>query len=82
MANVYLFGGKAGDFDFSDGPGASRYFILTTVTMSNCQASDRLHALTCDCSSISAFMMINAEGGLRFPNSYRWGSTCWSGWTG
>jgi hypothetical protein len=45
MSTVYLFGDEAGNFDFSDGPGASRYFILATVTMSNCQAGDRLQAL-------------------------------------
>jgi Protein of unknown function (DUF3800) len=45
MSTVYLFGDEAGNFDFSGGPGASRYFILTTVTMSNCQAGDRLQAL-------------------------------------
>ena len=45
MSTVYLFGDEAGNFDFSDGPGATRYFILTTVTMGNCQAGDRLQAL-------------------------------------
>jgi hypothetical protein len=45
MSTVYLFGDEAGNFDFSDGPGASQYFILATVTMSNCQAGDRLQAL-------------------------------------
>lgn len=45
MSTVYLFGDEAGNFDFSPGPGASRYFILTTVTMSSCQAGDRLQAL-------------------------------------
>jgi len=45
VSTVYLFGDEAGNFDFSDGPGASRYFILATVTMSNCQAGDRLQAL-------------------------------------
>jgi hypothetical protein len=37
MSTVYLFGDEAGNFDFSDGLGASRYFILATVTMSSCQ---------------------------------------------
>jgi hypothetical protein len=32
MSTVYLFGDEAGNFDFSGGPGASRYFILATVT--------------------------------------------------
>lgn len=45
MATVYLFGDEAGNFDFSDGPGATRYFILATVTMNDCQAGDRLQAL-------------------------------------
>jgi len=45
MSTVYLFGDEAGNFDFSGGPGASRYFILTTVTTGNCQAGDRLQAL-------------------------------------
>jgi hypothetical protein len=33
MSTVYLFGDEAGNFDFSDGRGATRYFILATVTM-------------------------------------------------
>lgn len=45
MATVYLFGDEAGNFDFSDGPGASRYFVLATVTMPDWQAGDRLQAL-------------------------------------
>jgi len=45
VSTVYLFGDEAGNFDFSDGPGASRYFIFTTITMSNCQTGDRLQAL-------------------------------------
>lgn len=45
MSTVYLFGDEAGNFDFSNRPGASRYFILATVTMGNCQAGDRLQAL-------------------------------------
>jgi hypothetical protein len=45
MATVYLFGDEAGNFDFSGGTGASRYFILATVTMGDCQAGDRLQAL-------------------------------------
>jgi hypothetical protein len=42
---VYLFGDEAGNFDFSAAPGASRYFILTTVTMGDWQAGDRIQAL-------------------------------------
>ncbi len=45
MATVYLFGDEAGNFDFSEGPGATRHFILVTVTMNNCQAGDRIQAL-------------------------------------
>jgi hypothetical protein len=45
VATVYLFGDEAGNFDFSDGSGASRYFVLATVTMHDWQAGDRLQAL-------------------------------------
>ena len=45
MATVYLFGDEAGNFDFSEGPGASRYFMLLTVAMHDWQAGDRLQAL-------------------------------------
>lgn len=45
MATVYLFGDEAGNFDFSDGSGASRHFVLATVTMHDWQAGDRLQAL-------------------------------------
>lgn len=36
MSHVYVFGDEAGNFDFSRGPGASRFFLLTTVTMLDC----------------------------------------------
>jgi hypothetical protein len=45
VATVYLFGDEAGNFDFSEGPGASRYFMLSTVAMHDWQAGDRLQAL-------------------------------------
>ncbi|MHB1538555.1 MAG: hypothetical protein ACYCUM_08205 [Solirubrobacteraceae bacterium] len=45
MATIHLFGDEAGNFDFSSHPGASRYFILATVTMSDWQAGDRVQAL-------------------------------------
>jgi hypothetical protein len=45
MGTVYLFGNEAGNFDFSGGPGASRYFILATVVMADWQAGDRVQAL-------------------------------------
>lgn len=45
MATVYLFGDEAGNFDFSEHGGASRYFILTTVAMGDWQAGDRIQAL-------------------------------------
>jgi hypothetical protein len=45
VATVYLFGDEAGNFDFSEHPGASRYFILVTVTMGDCVAGDRIQAL-------------------------------------
>lgn len=33
MARVHVFADEAGDFNLSDGRGASRYFILPTVTV-------------------------------------------------
>lgn len=42
MADRYVFSDEAGNFDFSRKPGASRYFILGTVTADNCQVGDRL----------------------------------------
>ncbi len=33
MADVYVFADEAGNFDFSTGASASRYFILATVTL-------------------------------------------------
>ncbi len=45
MTTVYLFGDEAGNFDFSERPGASRYFMLATVKMHDWQAGNRLQAL-------------------------------------
>lgn len=33
MARIHVFADESGDFNFSADPGASRYFILTTVTV-------------------------------------------------
>jgi hypothetical protein len=45
MARVHVFVDEAGNFDFSSNPGASRFFILTSVTMDNFGAGDSLLAL-------------------------------------
>src|SRR5664279_2575419 len=42
MADRYVFADEAGNFDFSFKSGASRYFILTTVTMGDCRTGDAL----------------------------------------
>jgi len=42
MADRYVFADEAGNFDFSLKVGASRYFILTTVTMDDCRVGDAL----------------------------------------
>ncbi|HXS32966.1 MAG TPA: hypothetical protein VN758_04225 [Solirubrobacterales bacterium] len=42
MADRYLFSDEAGDFEFSRKSGASRYFILGTVTADDCEVGDRL----------------------------------------
>ncbi len=45
MARVHVFADEAGDFNFSDGRGASRYFILTTVTVEDWSVGDALLGL-------------------------------------
>jgi len=45
MSRVHVFADEAGNFDFSRNVGASRYFILTTVTMDTCEVGDALTAL-------------------------------------
>ena len=42
MADRYVFSDEAGNFDFSRQSGASKYFILGTVTANDCQVGDRL----------------------------------------
>lgn len=42
MADCFVFADEAGNFDFSRSKGASRYFILTTVTMNDCHTGDVL----------------------------------------
>jgi hypothetical protein len=42
MPRRYLFADESGNFDFSRKPGASKYFILTTVTMESFAAGDAL----------------------------------------
>jgi hypothetical protein len=36
MSRVFVFADEAGNFDFSRNTGASKYFILTTVTLPDC----------------------------------------------
>lgn len=42
MARTYVFADESGNFDFSRGPGASKYFILTTITMRECSVGHSL----------------------------------------
>jgi hypothetical protein len=42
VADRYVFADESGNFDFSPRKGASRYFILTTVTMEDCRPGDHL----------------------------------------
>jgi hypothetical protein len=44
----YVFADEAGNFDFSRRQGASRYFILCTVTSDHCEVGDALLALRRD----------------------------------
>lgn len=39
---VHVFADEAGNFDFSRGRGASRYFILTTITITDCTVGSEL----------------------------------------
>ncbi len=45
MADRYVFADEAGNFDFSRNSGASRYFVLTTVTVDHCEVGDKLLSL-------------------------------------
>lgn len=42
MPRLYLFADEAGDFEFSRRENVSRYFILCTVTMANCDIGSAL----------------------------------------
>jgi hypothetical protein len=42
MARKYLFADESGNFDFSRGPSATRYFILTTVSLTDCLVGNQL----------------------------------------
>jgi hypothetical protein len=44
----HFFVDEAGNFDFSTKPGASRYFVLTSVTMDDCTHADALTHLRRD----------------------------------
>jgi hypothetical protein len=48
VADRYVFADEAGNFDFSLNSGASRYFILCTITMDDCKVGDDLLALRRD----------------------------------
>lgn len=45
MADRYVFADEAGNFHFAVAPGATRYFILTTIAADDCSVGDRLLAL-------------------------------------
>lgn len=42
MARKYIFADESGNFDFNRKPGASRYFILTTITCDSYKVGDAL----------------------------------------
>lgn len=48
MSDRYVFSDEAGNFDFSHKSGASRYFILGTVTAGDCRIGDELLQLRRD----------------------------------
>lgn len=42
MARVHVFADESGNFDFKRSDGASRYFILTTIALTECSIGDEL----------------------------------------
>jgi hypothetical protein len=42
MKRIFIFGDEAGNYDFSGGQGASRYFTIGTVTMENPEIGELL----------------------------------------
>jgi hypothetical protein len=48
MADRYVFADEAGNFDFSTGPGATKYFILATTTVSDSRVGTELLELRRD----------------------------------
>jgi hypothetical protein len=42
MGRIYVFADEAGNFNFDRSPGASRYFILITVTLADCSVGHDL----------------------------------------
>lgn len=50
MARVYVFADEAGNFDFSRKKDASKYFILTTLTATDCSVGEALASLRRDLS--------------------------------
>lgn len=45
MSRIYVFGDEAGNFDFSRKPGATRYFMIGTVTVSDLSLGSDLLSL-------------------------------------
>lgn len=48
MPNKYIFADEAGCFTFNRNPNVSKYFILCTITTSDCRLRDALHTLRHD----------------------------------
>lgn len=48
MADLYMFADEAGDANFSRDTGASKYYILTIVTLDSCDVGERLLSLRRD----------------------------------
>lgn len=48
VGNRYVFADEAGNFDFSDGSSATRYFILCTIAADDCGVGDALLKLRRD----------------------------------
>jgi len=55
VVKKYLFADEAGNFDFRRAPGASRYFILTSVTLGECSIGNDILALRRDLAWTGAY---------------------------
>jgi hypothetical protein len=73
MADRYVFADEAGNFDFSGARGASRYFILTSVTVADCSVGEQLLALRSPTSThVVAFWPADSDPCIQIADYANW----------